>query len=78
MTKLLENAIEAARRLSPERQDEIARAILALTGEEDIADDEFEWVLPLLDEARASIRNGKGVSAEAFRAEIRQTISKLK
>jgi predicted transcriptional regulator len=30
MTKLLEDAIEAVRRLSPERQDEIARAILAL------------------------------------------------
>lgn len=28
MTELLENAIEAARRLPPEAQDEIARAIL--------------------------------------------------
>jgi hypothetical protein len=28
MTKLMEDAIEAARRLSPEAQDEIARAIL--------------------------------------------------
>jgi hypothetical protein len=34
MTKLLEDAIAAARRLSPERQDEIARAILALADEE--------------------------------------------
>jgi DNA-binding TFAR19-related protein (PDSD5 family) len=30
MTKLLENAIEAARRLPPQVQDEIARAILRL------------------------------------------------
>lgn len=30
MTKLLESAIKAARRLSPEAQDEIARAILRL------------------------------------------------
>lgn len=35
MTKLLENAIEAVRRLSPERQDEIARAILTFAGEDD-------------------------------------------
>ena len=34
MTKLLEQALEAVRRLSPEEQNEIARAMLALAGEE--------------------------------------------
>jgi DNA-binding transcriptional regulator YdaS (Cro superfamily) len=34
MTKLLEQALEAVRRLPPEAQDDIARAILELTGEE--------------------------------------------
>jgi hypothetical protein len=34
MTKLLDKAIEAARRLPPEDQDDIARAILQLAGTE--------------------------------------------
>jgi len=34
MTKLLEKALEAVRRLPPDGQDEIARAMLALTGNE--------------------------------------------
>jgi len=32
MTKLLEKALEAVRRLPPDSQDEIARAMLTLTG----------------------------------------------
>jgi hypothetical protein len=34
MTKLLEKALEAARRLSSDGQDEIARAMLTLAGDE--------------------------------------------
>jgi hypothetical protein len=34
MTKLLERALEAARRLPPDDQDEVARAILTLMGDE--------------------------------------------
>ena len=34
MTKLLEEVLEAVRRLSPESQDEIARAMLHLAGGE--------------------------------------------
>jgi len=34
MTKLLEKALEAVRRLSPDSQDEIALAMLALSGTE--------------------------------------------
>lgn len=33
MTKLLQKALEAVRLLSPENQDEIARAMLSLAGE---------------------------------------------
>ena len=36
MTKLLEQAIEAARRLPPSAQDDIARAIMQLAGEDDL------------------------------------------
>jgi DNA-binding transcriptional regulator YdaS (Cro superfamily) len=35
MTKLLEKAIEAVRRLPPENQDEIALAMLGLSGHEE-------------------------------------------
>jgi DNA-binding transcriptional regulator YdaS (Cro superfamily) len=34
MTKLLEQALEAVKRLPPEEQNEIARAMLALAGDE--------------------------------------------
>jgi hypothetical protein len=34
MTKLLQQALEAVRRLPPEAQNEIARAMLALAGDE--------------------------------------------
>ena len=35
MTKLLEKALETVRQLSPDSQDEIARAMLALAGDDD-------------------------------------------
>ncbi|WOJ90088.1 hypothetical protein RZS28_01930 [Methylocapsa polymorpha] len=35
MTKLLEQAVEAARALPPELQDDIARLVLQLAGEEE-------------------------------------------
>lgn len=34
MTKLLEKALEAVRRLPPDDQDQVARAMLSLTGNE--------------------------------------------
>lgn len=37
MTKLLEEAIEVARRLSPDQQDDIARAILQIAGLDRVA-----------------------------------------
>ncbi len=49
MTQLLELAVEAARQLSPEEQDEIARAIL------DIVGGAKEDVYVLSDEEKAAI-----------------------
>lgn len=57
MTKLLEKAIETARRLSPDEQDEIARAILQLAGEGDAAP------VPLTAEERAAIANSRAAAA---------------
>ncbi len=39
MTKLLDKAIEAARRLTPEEQDEIAQMILSMAEGEDLDND---------------------------------------
>ena len=38
MTKLLDKALEAVRRLPPDRQDEIARAMLSLAGDDNELD----------------------------------------
>jgi hypothetical protein len=56
MTKLLERAVEAARGLPPEAQDEIARLVLQLAG-----DDEPQ--IPLSDDERASIAVSKAAAA---------------
>jgi predicted transcriptional regulator len=55
MTKLLEQAVEAARKLSPGEQDDIARAIMQLAGQGDI--------VPLTDEERAAIARSKASAA---------------
>ena len=55
MTKLLEEALEAVRRLPAESQDEIARAMLALAGSG------FEPV-PLTPEERAAIARSKAAA----------------
>jgi hypothetical protein len=39
MTKLLEKALDAVRRLPPENQDEIARAMLSLAGSDEEAEE---------------------------------------
>jgi hypothetical protein len=56
MTKLLERALEAARRLPPDSQDEIARAMLSLAGNkgepEDIDPAHLPDVLESLAQAR--------------------------
>jgi hypothetical protein len=56
MTKLLEKALEAVRRLSPQEQDEIARTLLQLVGDagepESVAPEHLAAVLEGLAQAR--------------------------
>jgi hypothetical protein len=54
MTKLLEQAVEAARRLPPESQDEIARIMLQLAG--------AELAVPLTDDERAALARSKAAA----------------
>ncbi|ARN80228.1 hypothetical protein [Methylocystis bryophila] len=55
MTKLLERAVEAARGLPPEAQDEIARLVLQLAGEE-------EPRVALTDDERAALAASKAAA----------------
>ena len=57
MTKLLEQAIEAARQLPPEEQDDIARAIIQLAGAGDTKP------VALTPEERAAIDKSKAAAA---------------
>jgi hypothetical protein len=56
MTKLLEQAVEAARALPPDLQDDIARVVLHLAGNE-------EPPVVLSDEERAAINFSKAAAA---------------
>ncbi len=56
MTKLFEQAIETARSLSPEMQDEIARVMLQLAGNE-------QPVMTLTAEEKASLAKSRGEAA---------------
>jgi hypothetical protein len=57
MTKLLDQAIEAARRLSPDAQDDIARLVLQLAGSDEPPP------AALLPEERAAIAASKAAAA---------------
>lgn len=56
MTRLLEQAIEAARKLSPERQNEVAEVILSATAASTviITDEEHDAILQGLEDARSA------------------------
>lgn len=56
MTKLLDQAIEVARQLPSDSQDDIARAVLALAGDEPSP-------IPLTDEEREAIDRSKAAAA---------------
>ena len=58
MTKLLDQAVEAARHLPADSQDEIARIVLRLTGTSDEAS-----LVMLSSEERASIAASKAAAA---------------
>jgi hypothetical protein len=57
MTKLLDRALEAARRLSAEQQDDIAHVVLRLTGADD------EPPVPLTPSEQAAITASKAAAA---------------
>jgi hypothetical protein len=57
MTKLLDQALEAAHRLSAEGQDDIARIVLRLTGADD------EPPVPLTTEEQAAVAASKAAAA---------------
>ena len=57
MTKLLDQAVEAARILSPEAQDEIAHMVLRLAGADD------EPPVPLTPEEQAAVAASKAAAA---------------
>ena len=61
MTKLLDQAVEAARNLPPDAQDDIAHVVLRLTGSDD------EQPLPLTADEQAAITTSK---AAAVRGEF--------
>ncbi len=70
MTKLLDEAVTAVRRLPPEAQDEIARAMLALAGEEESG--EVYILTPeeraALAESREAAERGEFATDEEVRA----------
>jgi hypothetical protein len=55
MTQLLERAVEAARRLTPESQDQIARVMLQLAGDDGL-------VVPLTADERAALARSKAAA----------------
>jgi hypothetical protein len=57
MTKLLDDAVEAARLLSPDAQDDIARVVLRLAGSDDAPP------LALSPDERATIATSKAAAA---------------
>ena len=57
MTRLLDQALAAARRLPPDLQDDIARVILRLTSVDD------EPPVPLTSEERAAIADSRAAAA---------------
>jgi len=58
MTKLLEQAVEPARRLPLESQDEIARVMLQFAGDD-------ELLVPLTDDERAALARSKAAAKRA-------------
>jgi hypothetical protein len=69
MTQLLDDAVIAVRRLPPEMQDRIARAMLALAGDES---DEAYVLTPeeeaAIAEADAEIARGEGIGGTELQA----------
>jgi hypothetical protein len=72
MTKLLEIAVEAVRRLPPGSQDEIARAMLSLARDDGEPEDIDPADLPAVLEGLAQIRLGDFATDEEVEAAFRR------
>jgi hypothetical protein len=69
MTKLLDKALEALRVLSPNEQDDIARIILQLAGEDETAAVELSAdERRAIEESKAAAARGEFASDEQVRA----------
>lgn len=71
MSKLLDKALEAVRRLPPEGQDAIAQAMLNLAGEDDPAEEIDPAHLPDVLEGLAQARRGEFASDAEIEAVFR-------
>ena len=72
MTKLLQKALDAVRRLPPENQDEIARAMLALARDESEPEDIDPAHLPDVLEGLAQARRREFASDAEVEAAFRR------
>ncbi len=72
MSKLLDKALEAVRRLPPEGQDAIARAMLNLAGEEGLPEEIDPAHLPDVLEGLAQARRGEFASDAEIEAVFRR------
>jgi hypothetical protein len=68
MTKLLDKALEAVRRLPPSSQDEIAHAMLTLAGDEAEPEGIDPAHLPAILESLAQSKRGEFATDEQVRA----------
>jgi hypothetical protein len=72
MTKLLEKALEAVRRLPPDSQDEIALAMLTLTGNEGEPEEIDPVHLPAVLEGLAQARRRQFATDDEVEAAFRR------
>jgi hypothetical protein len=72
MTKLLRQALEAVQKLPPENQDEIARAMLTLVGDEGVPEPIDPAHLPDVLEALAQARRRQFASDAEVEAAFRR------
>jgi Ca2+-binding EF-hand superfamily protein len=72
MTKLLEKALEAVRRLPPDSQDEIALAMLTLSGTEEGAEEVDAAHLPAVLEGLAQAKRREFATDDEIEAAFRR------
>jgi hypothetical protein len=72
MTRLLEKALEAVRRLSPRSQDEIAQAMLTLAGDEGVPEAIDPAHLPAVLEGLAQAKRRQFAADDQVEAAFRR------